>query len=68
MTIPLTALAIASISTGYLLHDLFLGLGSPAFNNILITVPERLHLLDAEFLPSFLTPLIVTTLGASSAL
>jgi NADH-ubiquinone oxidoreductase chain 5 len=70
MALPLFILSIPSIFIGYLSRDLFIGLGSPFWNNALFVLPLNLNAIDAEFVPHFfkLLPVALSLTGASLAL
>nr|YP_008474809.1 NADH dehydrogenase subunit 5 [Ogataea polymorpha]AGS44022.1 NADH dehydrogenase subunit 5 [Ogataea polymorpha] len=46
--VPMIILAIFSIFAGYFLKDLYLGLGTPLYNNIFI-LPNNLSIIDTEY-------------------
>jgi len=48
MYIPMTILALFSIFIGYLIKDLYLGMGTPLYNNMFIH-PNNLYFIDTEF-------------------
>lgn len=50
MMIPLVILSFCSIFAGYMLKDLFIGLGTPTWNNALFNYPYNNLLLEAEML------------------
>ena len=52
MVIPLIILAFGSIFIGYLTKDMFIGLGTPFWNNAIFIKPENLNIVDAEFTPA----------------
>ena len=64
--VPLCILIFPSIFLGYLLKDLFLGLGTPFWGNAIFTSYENANIIDAEFLPTGvkLLPVILSILGA----
>jgi NADH-ubiquinone oxidoreductase chain 5 len=66
MAIPLFILCIGSIFVGYLTKDLFIGLGTPFWNNAIFIAPENLTMIDAEFIPTYIKwlPVIVSLLAA----
>jgi|TARA_B110000305_G_scaffold186436_1_gene207584 NADH-ubiquinone oxidoreductase chain 5 len=66
MAIPLFILCIGSIFVGYLTKDLFIGLGTPFWNNAIFIAPENLTMIDAEFIPTYIKwlPVIVSLFGA----
>ncbi len=63
ITSPLGLLAIPSIFCGYLIKDLFVGFGSPAWANSIFTHPFNIG--DSEFLSVFTKffPVLIGTLG-----
>jgi NADH-ubiquinone oxidoreductase chain 5 len=69
--IPLSILALFSIFFGYLVSDLFVGVGSNFFENSLFIHPNNISLIEAEFSLNTilkLFPLIFTVIGGFSAL
>lgn len=66
MAIPLFILCIGSIFVGYFTKDLFIGLGTPFWNNAIFIAPENLTMIDAEFIPTHIKwlPVIVSLLAA----
>jgi NADH-ubiquinone oxidoreductase chain 5 len=62
MALPLSALSILSIFSGYLTKDLFIGLGSDFFIDSIFIKPENLTIIDSEFIP-FYIKLLPTTLS-----
>jgi NADH-ubiquinone oxidoreductase chain 5 len=68
ISLPLGVLAIPSIFLGYIIKDVFIGLGSPFWANAIFTLP--FNSLDAEFLPSLikLFPVILSLTGGVLAL
>ena len=54
MAIPLFILCIGSVFVGYLTKDLFIGLGTPFWNNAIYIAPENLVMIDAEFIPTYI--------------
>jgi NADH-ubiquinone oxidoreductase chain 5 len=67
MGLPLFFLSICSIFIGFLTKDLFIGLGSPFWNNSIFILPVNSNMLDAEFIPFFIkwVPVIVSVFSAS---
>lgn len=67
ISFPLGVLAIPSIFLGYIIKDVFIGYGTPYWNNALFILPS--HSLDPEFLPALakLTPVILSVMGGVSA-
>jgi len=65
MLIPLIILSFASIFIGYIMKDLFLGLGVDTWNGSLFQLPNNCYYIEAEFLPFYikLIPFIMTVLG-----
>lgn len=71
ITLALFCLTIPSVFIGYFTKDLFVGVGSPFFNNVLFQKFEYSTLLDAEFLPNTILkifPLFLSILGIGVAL
>jgi NADH-ubiquinone oxidoreductase chain 5 len=66
MAIPLFILCLGSIFVGYLTKDLFIGLGTPFWNNAIYIAPQNLTMIDAEFIPTHIKwlPVIVSLSGA----
>lgn len=66
MAIPLFILCIGSIFVGYLTKDLFIGLGTPFWNNAIFIAPDNLTMIDAEFIPTHIKwlPVIISLLAA----
>jgi NADH-ubiquinone oxidoreductase chain 5 len=53
MAFPLVLLSLSSIFIGYLTKDMFIGLGSPFWNNAILVLPQNLNIIDAEFIPVY---------------
>ena len=53
MASPLIILSLASIFIGYLTKDMFIGLGTPFWNNSIFILSENLNIIDAEFIPIY---------------
>jgi NADH-ubiquinone oxidoreductase chain 5 len=71
MMIPLILLAFPSIFIGYIMRDLFIGLGTDYFQNAIpLERNQRRIYIESEFLPIYikLIPLIMTILGIFSGL
>lgn len=69
--IPLILLALFSIFFGYVLSDVYVGVGSHFFANSLFTHPNNVTLIEAEFSLSViwkLLPAIISFIGAGSAI
>ena len=54
MAIPLIILGLGSIFIGFLLKDLFIGLGSLTFSNSIFVHPYHLYPIESEFIPFYL--------------
>ncbi len=54
ITFPLVVLILGSIFFGYITKDLFVGVGSPLFDHVMLILPSRNSLLLAEFLPFYI--------------
>nr|YP_009710830.1 NADH dehydrogenase subunit 5 [Paxillus involutus]QFZ98779.1 NADH dehydrogenase subunit 5 [Paxillus involutus] len=71
VVIPLFILALFSIFFGFVLSDLFVGVGSDFFANSIFINPNNISIIEAEFsLPLIikLLPTILSILGATSAI
>jgi len=70
MAIPLFILCIGSVFVGYLTKDLFIGLGTPFWNNAIFIAPENLVMIDAEFIPTYIKwlPVVVSLSGALTSI
>ena len=69
--IPLLILAIFSIFFGYMLSDLFVGIGSDFFGNSIFIHPNNISLVEAEFSLNpiiKLLPAILSLIGSVSAI
>jgi len=69
--IPLLILALFSIFFGYVLSDLFVGVGSDFFGNSLFTHPNNISIIEAEFSINpviKLLPAILSLTGATLAI
>ena len=66
MCVPLLILSVGSIYSGFLLKEIFVGLGSTFFNNAIFILPQHLLLINSEFVSHFfkILPTIFGTLGA----
>jgi NADH-ubiquinone oxidoreductase chain 5 len=51
MGLPLVILCFGSTFVGHLSKDLFIGLGTPFWNNAIFILPRNLTMIDAEFIP-----------------
>jgi len=63
---PLIALGFGSLFSGFLLKDIFVGVGSTYFSSSILVLPKHFKLFEAEFLPIFtkLVPLFFSLSGA----
>ena len=66
---PLFMLGLCSISIGFLTRDMFIGIGTPFWNNSIFILPEHLVIIDAEFMSVFIKwlPFFISLLSASLA-
>jgi NADH-ubiquinone oxidoreductase chain 5 len=66
MGIPLSILAFGSIFIGFLLKDLIIGLGVNTWQNTIFFLPQRILLLEIEYVPIYLKllPVILSLSGA----
>jgi NADH-ubiquinone oxidoreductase chain 5 len=66
MALPLFILSLGSIFLGFLTKDLFIGLGTPFWNNSIFILPEHLNIIDAEFIPIYIKwiPFFVSIFGS----
>lgn len=67
---PLFVLGLSSIFIGYLTKDMFIGLGSPFWNNAIFILPENLNIIDAEFIPVYIkwVPFFASLVGSLSSI
>lgn len=70
MSIPLLILAIGSIFAGYFFKEIFIGIGTPFFNNSIFVLFENYKITEAEFLDPILKwiPVIFSILASILAL
>ena len=70
LTLPLFLLSILSVVVGYSTKEFFIGFGTDFWGNSIFILPQNYTILDIEFISLFykLLPLIVTILGALSAI
>lgn len=70
MALPLLVLVVGSIFVGYILKDMFIGLGTDFWGNALLVLPTNVTVLESEFLPAIikLIPVLFSITGASIAL
>ena len=66
MALPLVILGLFSIFIGFLSKDMFIGLGTPFWNNAIFIKPENLNIVDAEFIPVYIkwVPFFFSLLGS----
>jgi len=66
MLAPLFLLSIGSMFSGFVFHDLIIGVGSDFFANAIFIFPKNSSAIDAHFIPQLpkLLPLFVTVSGA----
>nr|YP_009350049.1 NADH dehydrogenase subunit 5 [Spongospora subterranea]AIK19920.1 NADH dehydrogenase subunit 5 [Spongospora subterranea] len=64
--LPLFILGVGSIFCGFLMKDIFIGVGSIFLGNSIFVLPKNFNLFEAEFLPSTikLIPLVFSFSGA----
>jgi NADH-ubiquinone oxidoreductase chain 5 len=69
MAFPLVLLSFSSIFIGYLTKDMFIGLGSPFWNNAIFVLPQNLNIIDAEFIPVYVkwVPFFASIFGSFSS-
>nr|YP_009476593.1 NADH dehydrogenase subunit 5 [Chroomonas placoidea]AVM81086.1 NADH dehydrogenase subunit 5 [Chroomonas placoidea] len=67
--LPLFLLGILSLLAGYLTKDLFIGIGTPYWNNSIFTMPEHAVIIESEFISLFIKwlPFFVSITSASCA-
>jgi NADH-ubiquinone oxidoreductase chain 5 len=67
ITVPLAILAAGSIFLGYLTKDIFVGVGSPFLDHVLLTLPGHNSFFGAEFLPFYIKnlPFFLSLLSVS---
>jgi len=67
MSLPLIVLSIFSLFLGFLTKDVFIGFGSPFWNNSIFIMPVNSNILDSEFIPIFVkwTPFFLSLFGCS---
>jgi len=67
LAFPLCVLGLFSVFIGFLTKDMFIGLGTPFWNNSIFVLPENLNLIDSEFTPVYIkwVPFFFSLVGAS---
>ncbi len=65
ITFPLIFLVVCSIFVGYLGRDLFVGFGSPVWNNVIFSLGFNVNSIESEFIAPFLKwiPFILSSLA-----
>jgi len=65
MSLPLIPLALGSIFLGYLVSDIFIGLGSTFYDSSIYVLKNNQYIIEAKFLPYYikLIPTMFTFLG-----
>ena len=53
MSLPLIILALGSLFVGYLVKDLFIGLGTDFWGSSILVLPNHANFIEAEWLPTF---------------
>jgi len=68
MTVPLFVLSFGSMFSGYLMKDLFIGLGSDFFVDSIFVLYSNLIIIDSEFIPFYikLIPTFISLFGMFS--
>lgn len=66
----LFVLSLGSIFSGFLLKEIFIGVGSTFLGNSIFILPKHFNLFEAEFLPTLvkLTPVLFSLTGAFLAI
>lgn len=54
LSVPLILLATLSLIAGFLSKDVFIGIGSPYWNNSIYTLPEHITIIESEFMSLFI--------------
>lgn len=69
MLLPLFILCVGSIFVGYVMKDMIIGVGTDFWNNAIFVHPEKLVMLEAEFLPTSVKwfPVLVSLGGVIGA-
>ena len=69
LSLPLLTLGLLSLSAGYLTKDLFIGAGTPYWNNSIFTMAEHVVIVESEFISLFIKwlPFIISLSSASFA-
>ncbi len=70
MGFPLAILGFLSIFIGYLTKDMFIGLGTPFWNNAIFVLPQNLNIIDSEFIPIYVKwiPFFASLIGSLSSI
>jgi NADH-ubiquinone oxidoreductase chain 5 len=66
LSIPLVLLATLSLVAGFLTKDLFIGLGTPYWNNAIYILPEHIVIVESEFMSVFIKwlPFFISIISA----
>jgi len=66
MILPLALLSFCSVFLGFLSKDLFIGIGTPFWNNSIFILPSNSNFLDVDFLPFYVKfiPFVLSVLGS----
>ena len=54
LAFPLCVLGLFSIFVGFFTKEMFIGLGTPFWNNSVYVLPQNLNIIDCEFLPVYI--------------
>jgi NADH-ubiquinone oxidoreductase chain 5 len=67
MALPLLILSLCSIFLGFFTKDIFIGLGTPFWNNSIVILPCHLNIIDSEFIPVYVKwlPLCASFFGGA---
>ncbi len=70
MAVPLIILSFGSIFIGYFTKDLFIGTGTPFWNNSIYIMPSHFNFIDVEFLPFTIKaiPFFISIVGATTSI
>lgn len=70
MILPLILLCFCSIFLGFATKDLFIGIGTPFWNNALYVSPSNSSILDAEFIPLYIKciPFFISVFGGLTSI
>jgi NADH-ubiquinone oxidoreductase chain 5 len=67
---PLFVLSLCSIFLGFMTKDIFIGLGTPFWNNSIYILPDHFNIIEAEFIPIEIKwiPFFISIFGAASSI